>query len=100
MDASTQFLLNRGARLTELLKQQQYKPYSIEHMVVVIYAGVKGFLDKIPVNKVTAFEAGLVPYVQANSPEIFETIKKDNQISPETDAKIKKVLEDFVKQFA
>ncbi|KAJ3225907.1 ATP synthase subunit alpha, mitochondrial [Clydaea vesicula] len=99
LDASTQFLLNRGSRLTELLKQAQYKPLSVEHMVVIIYSGVKGYLDKIPVHKVTVFEAGLIPYVQANAPEIFDAIKKDNEIKPEIDAKIKKVLEDFVKQF-
>ncbi|KAJ3098623.1 Alpha subunit of the F1 sector of mitochondrial F1F0 ATP synthase [Phlyctochytrium planicorne] len=100
LDASTQFLLNRGSRLTELLKQPQYKPLSIEHMVVIIFSGVHGFLDKIPVNKVTAFEAALVPYVQANAPEVFEVIKKENAISPETDKKIRAVLGDFAKSFA
>ncbi|KAJ1548732.1 ATP synthase subunit alpha, mitochondrial, partial [Cladochytrium tenue] len=100
LDASTQFVLNRGARLTELLKQAQYKPLPVEHMVVIIYSGVNGFLDKIPVNKVTTFEAALVPYVQANAPGVFEAIKKENVISPETDKKIKAVLGDFVKQFA
>ncbi|KAL3894817.1 MAG: hypothetical protein SGCHY_005054 [Lobulomycetales sp.] len=100
LDASTQSLLNRGARLTELLKQAQYKPISVEHMVVIIYAGVKGYLDKIPVNQVTAFEAGLVPYVTANSPAIFEAIKKDAEIKPETDVLIKACLEDFCKQFS
>ncbi|KAJ3068617.1 ATP synthase subunit alpha, mitochondrial [Podochytrium sp. JEL0797] len=99
LDASTQFLLNRGARLTELLKQAQYKPLPVEHMVVIIYSGVNGFLDKIPVNKVTSFEAALIPYVQANAAEIFEAIKKENAISPETDKKIKQVLGDFVKTF-
>nr|KAJ3406142.1 ATP synthase subunit alpha, mitochondrial [Polyrhizophydium stewartii] len=99
LDASTQFLLNRGARLTELLKQNQYTPLSVEHMVVIIYSGVNGFLDKIPVNKVTAFEAALIPHVQATAPEIFEAIKKENQISPETDKKIKQVLGDFAKTF-
>lgn len=68
-------------------------------MVVIIYAGVKGFLDKIPVNKVTTFEAGLVPFVTSNAPEVFEIIKKENAISDATDAKIKKVLDDYVKQF-
>ncbi|KAI8852528.1 ATP synthase subunit alpha [Chytridium lagenaria] len=100
LDASTQFTLNRGSRLTELLKQPQYKPLSVEHMVVIIYSGVNGFLDKIPVNKVVAFEAALIPYVQANAPEIFEAIKKESAISPETDKKIKTVLGDFVKSFA
>ena len=69
-------------------------------MVVIIYSGVNGFLDKIPVNRVTAFEAALIPYVQANAPEIFETIKKENAISPETDKKIKAVLGDFAKSFS
>ncbi|KAI8610319.1 P-loop containing nucleoside triphosphate hydrolase protein [Chytriomyces sp. MP71] len=100
LDASTQFLLNRGARLTELLKQAQYKPLPVEHMVVIIYSGVNGFLDKIPVAKVTAFEAALTPYVQANAPEVYEAIKKENAISPETDKKIKAVLGEFVKTFA
>ncbi|KAJ3355066.1 Alpha subunit of the F1 sector of mitochondrial F1F0 ATP synthase [Kappamyces sp. JEL0680] len=99
LDASTQFTLNRGARLTELLKQVQYAPLSVEHMVIIIYSGVNGFLDKIPVNKVTAFEAALIPYVQANAPEIFTTIKKENAISPDTDKKIKAVLGEFAKGF-
>ncbi|KAI9349683.1 P-loop containing nucleoside triphosphate hydrolase protein [Obelidium mucronatum] len=83
LDASTQFLLNRGARLTELLKQAQYKPLPVEAHV----------------NKVTAFEAALVPFVQANAPEVFESIKKENAISPETDKKIKAVLTEFGKTF-
>jgi len=99
LDASTQFTLNRGARLTELLKQNQYQPLSVEHMVMIIYSGVNGFLDKIPVAKVTAFEAALIPYVQTNAPEIFAAIKKENAISKEVDEKIKKVLGEFAKQF-
>jgi len=73
---------------------------AVEHMVVIIYSGVNGFLDKVPVNRVTAFESALVPYVQANAPEVFEAIKKENTISPETDKKIKAVLGEFVKTFA
>jgi F-type H+-transporting ATPase subunit alpha len=99
LDASTQALLNRGARLTELLKQNQYAPLSVEHMVIIIYSGVNGFLDKVPVADVTAFEAGLVPYVQANAPEIFATLKKELSISPETDKKIKSVLSAYVQSF-
>ncbi|TPX49194.1 H+-transporting two-sector ATPase [Synchytrium endobioticum] len=99
LDASTQFLLNRGARLTELLKQAQYKPLSLEHMVVVIYAGVNGFLDKIPVNRVTAFEAGVIPYVQANASDIFESIQKEGKITEDIEKKIKTVLGDFAKSF-
>ncbi|KAJ3130461.1 Alpha subunit of the F1 sector of mitochondrial F1F0 ATP synthase [Nowakowskiella sp. JEL0407] len=100
LDASTQFLLNRGARLTELLKQAQYKPLSVEHMVVSIYSGVNGFLDKIPVEKITSFEAALIPYVQSNAPEIFESIKKEGKVTEETEKKIKTVLGDFAKSFA
>jgi F-type H+-transporting ATPase subunit alpha len=99
LDASTQFLLNRGARLTELLKQNQYKPLSVEHMVVIIYSGVNGFLDKIPVNRVVEFEAALIPHVSSSAPDIFEAIKKEGAISKDVDVKIKKVLGDFVKTF-
>ena len=99
LDASTQFLLNRGSRLTELLKQGQYRPLPVEHQVVILYSGVNGFLDKIDVKQITAFEEGLIPYVQSNAPEIFESIKKEGQITPDTDKKIKQVLGDFVKSF-
>ncbi|RKO97521.1 ATP synthase F1, alpha subunit [Caulochytrium protostelioides] len=99
LDAATQFTLNRGERLTELLKQKQFKPLSVEHTVVIVYSGVNGFLDKIPVAKVSEFEAGLVPYVQANAPGVFDAIKKESAISPETDAQIKKVLGDYVSHF-
>ncbi len=61
---------------------------------------MNGFLDKIPVNKVTAFESALIPYVQTNAPDIFEAIKKDGQIKPDTDKRIKQVLGDFVKSFS
>jgi F0F1-type ATP synthase alpha subunit len=68
-------------------------------MVLVIYSGVNGYLDKIPVNRVTAFEAQMIPYVEANAPEIFENIKKENKISDATDAKIKETLKEFLKVF-
>ncbi|KAI9024013.1 P-loop containing nucleoside triphosphate hydrolase protein [Hyaloraphidium curvatum] len=99
LDASTQFLLNRGARLTELLKQPQYQPMSVEHQVIVIYSGVNGFLDKVDVKRVIEFEKALIPYVQANHPDILEEIRTKLAISPELDAKIKKVLGDFAKSF-
>lgn len=99
LDASTQFLLNRGARLTELLKQAQYKPLPVEHQVVVIYAGVNGFLDKLDVKRVNDFEAALIPHITSSHPEIFETIRKEGKISPELESKIKTVLGDFLKTF-
>ena len=99
LDASTQFLLNRGARLTELLKQSQYKPLPVEQQVVIIFSGVNGFLDKLDVKKVTQFEAKLIPYIQSNHPDIFETIRKESSISEATNKKLKEVLGNFVSTF-
>lgn len=99
LDASTQFLLNRGARLTELLKQAQYKPYPVEEQVVIIFAGVNGFLDKLEVKKVTSFEAKLIPYFQANHPEILETLRTTGQISEETSKSLKAALTKFLTVF-
>ncbi|KAJ3270975.1 Ubiquitin carboxyl-terminal hydrolase 2 [Borealophlyctis nickersoniae] len=92
--------LSKGtASTTPPLKQKQYQSLSAEHMVVIIYSGVTGFLDKIPVNRVTAYEAAVIPYVQANAPEIFDAIKKEGGISPEVDKKIKDVLTEFTETF-
>lgn len=99
LDASTQFLLNRGARLTELLKQAQYRPLPVEQQVVVIFSGVNGFLDKLDVKKVTAFEASLIPYISENHPEILETIRKEGAISDDLNKKLKVVLTKFVASF-
>lgn len=99
LDASTQFLLNRGARLTELLKQAQYSPLPVEQQVVIIFAGVNGFLDKLDVRKVTQFEAKLIPYIQNNHPEIFEEIRKAGQISDSLNAKLKEAIGKFLTVF-
>lgn len=99
LDASTQFLLNRGARLTELLKQPQYRPIPVEHQVVTLFSGVNGFLDKIDVKKITAFEAKLIPHITQKHPEIFEIIKKEESISVETGKKLKDILGAFSSTF-
>jgi F-type H+-transporting ATPase subunit alpha len=100
LDASTQFTLNRGARLTELLKQNQYKPLPVEDQVVIIYAGVNGFLDKLPVNKVGEFESAIIPYVKQNYPELLESIKKESKISDDLNKRLKEeIMPSFVKQF-
>lgn len=99
LDPSTQFILNRGARLTELLKQAQYTPYPVEQQVVIIFAGVNGFLDKLDVKKVTSFEAKLIPYIQTNHPEILEAIRKEGEISSDLDKKIKEALQKFLTTF-
>jgi F-type H+-transporting ATPase subunit alpha len=99
LDASTQFLLNRGARLTELLKQPQYAPIPVEHQVLVIYAGVNGFLDRLDVSRVTSFEAKLIPYVQSNNPEVLDEIRTKGELSDALKSKINKILESFLQSF-
>lgn len=99
LDASTQFLLNRGARLTELLKQPQYSPIPVENQVLIIYAGVNGFLDKLDVNKVTSFESKLIPYVQSNNPEVLEEIRNKGELNEELKAKMNSVLNAFITSF-
>jgi F-type H+-transporting ATPase subunit alpha len=100
LDAATQRLLARGSRLTELLKQAQYSPLAIEEQVTVIFAGVRGYLDRIPVNQVTAFEAQLLAKLRAEGAEILGAIRKEQVISDATEAKLKSFLDGFVKTFA
>jgi F-type H+-transporting ATPase subunit alpha len=99
LDATTQRLLNRGARLTELLKQSQFSPLKMEEQVVVIYAGTSGFLDPLPVNRVRAFEQGLLTQIRAKHPDILETIRTTRDFSDETAAKLKSAVEAFAKTF-
>jgi F-type H+-transporting ATPase subunit alpha len=100
LDASTQRLLNRGARLTELLKQGQFSPMKTEDQVVSIYAGVNGYLDPLPVNKVKPFEEGLLRFVRDKHPEILEAIRSEKAISDATMPKLKAAVEAFAKSFA
>lgn len=99
LDASTQHLLNRGARLTELLKQDQYKPMSVEHQVVTIFAGVNGYLDKLDVKKIGACEKGLIAHITSAHPDIFESIRKEGKLSDAMITKLKTVVGDFTKTF-
>jgi len=96
LDAATQQLLSRGVRLTELLKQNQYVPLPIEEQVAVIYAGVRGHLDKLEPNKITKFEAEFLKHLRASQQELLTTIRTEGQLSKDTDAKLKKVVQDFV----
>jgi len=99
LDASTQRLLNRGARLTELLKQAQYSPMPVEEQVVSIYAGVNGYLDAIPVTAVTRFEQGLLSEIRADHGGILADIRDSGQLSDETGAKLKDVVDAYAKTF-
>jgi F-type H+-transporting ATPase subunit alpha len=100
LDATTQRMLNRGARLTELLKQPQFSPLKMEEQVVVIYAGVNGYLDRMPVNRVRAFEDGLLTLVRSKNNDILEDIRKTSDLSSATEAKLKGVVEAYAKTFA
>src|SRR5204863_9006837 len=84
LDATTQRLLNRGARLTELLKQQQFSPLKMEEQVVVIYAGVNGYLDPIPVNRVKAFEEGLLGAMRSRHAGILDVIRDSRDLDDAT----------------
>ena len=81
LDAVTQRLLNRGARLTELLKQPQFSPLKMEEQVCVIYAGVNGYLDKLPLDKVRPFEDGLLTFLRAKNPDILEAIRSSSDLT-------------------
>ncbi|HWK47531.1 MAG TPA: F0F1 ATP synthase subunit alpha [Stellaceae bacterium] len=100
LDPATQRLLARGARLTELLKQPQFKPFSVEEQVVSIFLGVRGYLDKVAISDVNRFEAALLNDIKARSPDILEAIRTDRELKPATEEKLKTVIEAFTKSFA
>ena len=99
LDKSTQQLLARGERLTELLKQPQHSPFSVEEQVVSIFAGVRGYLDKIKVEEVHRFESELLRTIKQEHPEIIEDIRKQKKLTEETEAKLKEFLDQFLTVF-
>ncbi len=100
LDAATQRLLNRGARLTELLKQPQFSPLKTEEQVAVIFAGVNGYLDDLAVNQVGGFEQGLLAHMRSEGKEVLETIASEKQVSDETKEALTKHIDAFAKGFA
>ncbi len=100
LDASTQKLLNRGARLTELLKQGQFKPMPFEEQVVSIFAGVNGFLDKVPTKDVTRYESALLADVRANHADLLVAIRTSKDISDDTKKALSAMLTEFGRTFA
>lgn len=96
LDAATQSLLNRGEKLTELLKQKQYVPMAAEEQVCLLYAGVRGFLDKIETPEIAKFEALFLDAVRTKHPHVLESIVKTGVLTKETDADLKTILTDFV----
>ncbi|MCR9139850.1 MAG: F0F1 ATP synthase subunit alpha [Alphaproteobacteria bacterium] len=100
LDASTQRLLNRGSRLTELLKQPQFSPLKTEEQVVVIYSGVNGYLDDLPVNEVGKFEEGLLAHMRTDGKEILETIRAEKALSDEVTKQLAAAIDTYAKSYA
>ncbi len=100
LDASTRKLLDRGARLTELLKQPQFSPMPVEEQVLSIYAGTKGYLDALPVGRVGEFEQRLISDVRTREPGILDSIRETKEMKPEVEKKLVGVLDGLARQFA
>merc|ERR1712070_457921 len=100
LDAATQYLLNRGARLTELLKQNQYVPMPFQDQVICIYGGTRGYLDKLAVSDVGPFQEKLLAHVKSSHSAILSEIAEKGAISPELDAKMKEVFTAFTAEFS
>jgi F-type H+-transporting ATPase subunit alpha len=100
LDASTQKLLNRGARLTELLKQAQFAPMPFEEQVVSIFAGTQGFIDPVAVQDVVRYEQAMLADVRANHKDVLKAIRDSKDLSDDTRAKLKDALTAFAKTFA
>jgi F-type H+-transporting ATPase subunit alpha len=100
LDASTQRLLARGERLTELLKQPQYAPLQVEEQVCVIYAGTRGYLDKIPTNAVGRFEKGLLGLLHTKHKKLLDAIRTKKALDAELEGELKSLLESFSSTFA
>ena len=100
LDAATQRLLNRGARLTELLKQAQFSPLKMEEQVVVIWAGTNGYLDQLPLNRVKAFEDGLLGNIRSQHAGLLDSIRNSKDLSDADAATLKAAVDAFAKSFA
>jgi F-type H+-transporting ATPase subunit alpha len=100
LDASTQKLLARGARLTELLKQPQFQPMPVEEQVASIYAGTQGFLDSVETRDVVRYEAAMLSFLRSDKPEILKAIRDSKELKDDTATALKDALTSFGKQFA
>jgi len=96
LDAATQQLLNRGEKLTELLKQKQYVPMAAEEQVCILYAGVRGHLDKLVTSEISKFEELYLNHLRTKHNHILTTIKGEGALSAKTDAELKAIIADFM----
>ena len=100
LDAATQRQIIRGARLVEVLKQQQYQPLPLEKQVSILYAGTKGFLDKYPIEVITKYETGLYRFLEERYPQIFSDLVEKKEITEEIDGLMQKALTEYDGEFA
>ncbi len=98
LDASTQKLLNRGSKLTELLKQDQYSPLTVGEQVVAVYSGVKGYLDDIEINKIKKFEKDIISKIKNEKPEILENIKNSGKLEEDSEKLLVNIIEEYKKE--
>ena len=99
LDASTKQLLDRGARLVEILKQGQYSPLTVSEQVVSIYAGVRGYLDKVAVNDVVRFETEVLNEIRSSHTDLLDAIANEKELSKDNDDKLKSILDNLVEKF-
>jgi len=99
LDASTKQTLNRGERLTELLKQKQYSPMAVNEMVPLIYAGVNGLLDAVPVDKILVWEADFLAHLRSNESELLAQIDREGALSKDLEGRLKDIITSFTKAF-
>jgi len=99
LDAATKQTLSRGERLTELLKQKQYSPMAVNEMVPLIFAGVNGYLDPVPVSKVLAWEADFLAHLKSDQADLLATIDKEGSLSKDLENQLKEVVQSFTKTF-
>lgn len=99
LDAATKQTLNRGERLTELLKQKQYTPMAVNEMVPLIFAGVNGFLDNVPVSKILQWEADILSHMKTNESDLLATIDREGALSKDLENRLRDVIREFTKSF-
>ena len=97
LDAATQKLLNRGSKLTELLKQNQYSPMTVAEQVISVFSGVKGFLDDVELPKIKDLEKNIYKYIQSSNPEIIDSINNTGKLDDKVESKLISIIENFKK---
>ena len=98
LDASTQQLLNRGSKLTELLKQDQYSPMTVAEQVISVFTGVKGYLDNVELNQIKKFEKDILEKIQSEKPEILESIQSTGKLDEENEKSLAEIIEKYKKE--